>query len=396
MSTNGWLTGCIADVVSGIRSGFSAAGEDRVVQHGEVGVLKTGAVLGGAFNHQEHKAVTERPDRLRVSVRRNTVLVGRKNSAEMVGAAVHVDEDHPRLFLSDLLWEIQPSPGIDSRWLAYALQTEETHQRIRLSATGTQSTMKNLNRETFLSLALRIPPSAEQRKIAKILHSWDDAIESISRGRHASVSRYAARVDSLAGLALGGHRLGEATRELTRRNTELKLDRTRVMGVSNKRGIIPMREQTKSADLSRYQVLPPRAFAYNPMRIDVGSIAMSRLDHDVIVSPDYVLFACDPAALLPEYLDHVIQTRRWRHDVAAGASGSVRTRTYYDDLAAIRIHLPTVAEQTQITRLLDAMRDEIALLDRKTELLREQKRGLAQKLLTGEIRVDGGAHHGRP
>ncbi|WP_458042812.1 MULTISPECIES: restriction endonuclease subunit S [Bacteria] len=386
MSNEGWTDGTVADAVTRIRAGFSASGNDRPAREGELGVLKTGAVLGSRFRAQEHKAVTDKPELLRVPVRRNTVLLGRKNSAEMVGAAVHIDSDHPSLYLSDLIWELTPALDVSSHWLAYALQSDHMRQRIRLSASGTQSTMKNLNREVFLSLPLRFPSLPEQRRIADILRAWDSAIAAVERLIVSAQSRYAVTVNVLAGVRSDSHRLGDATHELTARNATDRFERSDVMGVSNKNGIVPMRAQTIALDLSRYQILPPRSFAYNPMRIDVGSIAMSRLDRDVIVSPDYVLFACD-ADLLPEYLDHVLETQRWRHDVGAGASGSVRTRTYYDDLAAIRIHLPGIDEQRRIAGALDAMRDEVALLDRKVALLREQKRGLAQKLLSGEIRV---------
>lgn len=148
-----------------------------------------------------------------------------------------------------------------------------------------------------------------------------------------------------------------------------------------------MRDHTIGGDLSKYKVLPPKAFAYNPMRINVGSIAMSRLNCEVLVSPDYVLFECIEGLLDPDYLDHLRTTHWWSHQINAGGSGSVRMRTYYDDLAALRFELPLYAEQKRLSEYLNAAKHEINLMSDQIKALEFQKRGLMQKLLTGEWRV---------
>jgi type I restriction enzyme S subunit len=159
------------------------------------------------------------------------------------------------------------------------------------------------------------------------------------------------------------------------------------MGVTKANGIVPMRDQTIGADLSRYKVLPPLGFAYNPMRINIGSIALSRLKSDVLVSPDYVLFVCKKGELSPDYLEHLRKTHFWSHHINAGGAGSVRLRIYYDDFAALNLPLPDYDEQLAIVEVLDAARRQIDLTETEIDLLSRQKRGLMQKLLTGEWRV---------
>lgn len=95
-------------------------------------------------------------------------------------------------------------------------------------------------------------------------------------------------------------KLRDATRESIARNASA-LDRGRIMGVTNDRGMRPMREETIASSIERYKIVRPSAFAYNPMRLNVGSIAMSPFDRDVLVSPDYVVFECDESKLLPSY-----------------------------------------------------------------------------------------------
>jgi type I restriction enzyme S subunit len=270
-----------------------------------------------------------------------------------------------------------------------ALAASSHGRRYFQSASKQSTNLASINSTQLKTFPLLLPPLPVQRKIAEILRTWDDAIgKTLELRRLADARRGALAERVLAPSPEIRRKLSQLTKPIKTRNSASELGRESVMGVSNRSGLVAMREQTIAADISRYQVLPPRAFAYNPMRINVGSIAMSRLESHVLVSPDYVLFQCDERELSPEYLDHVLRTRWWLHHVNAGASGSVRTRTYYDDLAAISIAAPPVAEQENISLALDGLDMEIELLRRKAELLRTQKRGLMQKLLTGQVCVN--------
>jgi type I restriction enzyme S subunit len=260
-----------------------------------------------------------------------------------------------------------------------------------------QTGQPHLNLEILRRYQFPLPPLAEQHKVAEVLGAWDLAIEHLGKLRQLKERLYRALSHGLTfgKLRLRGirddwphTRLAEVTRELTARNRDGRLGKDSVMGVTNSRGIVPMREQTIGTDLSRYKILPPRAFAYNPMRINVGSIAMSRRASDVLVSPDYVLFECIPGKLDAEYLEHMRRGHFWAHYISAGGSGSVRMRTYYNDLAALRIKLPSYDEQVEIANALGAAQIEIELISAQLDALANQKQGLMQKLLSGEWRLE--------
>jgi type I restriction enzyme S subunit len=70
-------------------------------------------------------------------------------------------------------------------------------------------------------------------------------------------------------------------------------------------------------------------------------------------------------------------------------SGSIARRgaLRWDEFALIKVFLPSVPEQQRIAAVLNTSDREIDLLQKQLEALKEQKRGLMQKLLTGEIRV---------
>lgn len=248
-----------------------------------------------------------------------------------------------------------------------------------------------LNKETLQKLPILLPSFHEQTAIANLLSTWDEAINKaerliaakekqlrFQREQYLHESRQQKRV-----------KLQAVTSESTARNGE-RLGRESVMAVTKQAGMRPMKEETISATIERYKIVRPLAFAYNPMRINIGSIVISPFNTDVLVSPDYVVFECDETKLLPGYLNHLRHSRHWASYFENAGSGSVRVRIYYDDLAAFTFALPPLEEQKRIAALLDAASQEIDLLKKQADALRRQKRGLMQKLLTGVWRVKTG------
>ena len=157
-----------------------------------------------------------------------------------------------------------------------------------------------------------------------------------------------------------------------------------VMGVRKEDGIVPMEERLVATDISRYKLVRSNWFAYNPMRLNIGSVARWQGDSVVLVSPDYVVFRCleqsTPAALHPEYLDHFRSSSQWDAFVNEAGDGGVRVRIYYRDISRLRLIVPDVVEQKKIADCLGALDDLIAAEGRKLEALRQHKQGLMQQL----------------
>lgn len=173
--------------------------------------------------------------------------------------------------------------------------------------------------------------------------------------------------------------LGDVTDEATTRNGN-KLARSLVMGVRKEGGIVPMEERLVAGDIARYKNVRKNWFAYNPMRLNIGSIARWQGDEEVLVSPDYVVFSCNPASLLPEYLDHFRSSRQWEAFTNESGDGGVRIRIYYRDLARMRLMLPDVSEQKKIADCLSSIDALIAAEAEKMDALKDHKMGLMQQL----------------
>jgi type I restriction enzyme S subunit len=181
-------------------------------------------------------------------------------------------------------------------------------------------------------------------------------------------------------------RLQDVTAECTTRNGD-KLTPESVMGVMKVDGMIPMKERLIGPDISRYKLVRKNWFAYNPMRINIGSIARWKNDSDVLVSPDYVVFRCleqSTSAIDPEYLDHFRRSDKWEDFVTEAGGGSVRVRIYFKDLAALQLKLPPLAEQQKIADCLTSLDEVIAAQGRKVAALKAHKKGLMQQLFPRE------------
>jgi len=96
------------------------------------------------------------------------------------------------------------------------------------------------------------------------------------------------RFPEFVGQALQSLNLGDVTTESIVRNAG-KHSSSPVMGVSNADGIVPMKERLIASDIARYKLVKQDWFAYNPMRLNIGSIARWQGETDILVSPDYVV-----------------------------------------------------------------------------------------------------------
>jgi len=291
----------------------------------------------------------------------------------------------------DSVVAIGPKSGVDRDWLFQSLIT----RKIQLENCATQNAQKNINLEILRPLVLEVPPLREQRRIAEILRTWDEAIDKTEQ----LIASKGAIFDAFVIALLKGHRrlnsdnsnwplvsFADITTELSDRNPG-RLGDNDVMGVNKQHGMIPMKDHVRADDLSRYKLVPPNAFAYNPMRLNIGSLAKNQHGRDVLVSPDYAVFEARADKLDPRYFDHLRRTSIWGKFVGAAGTGSVRIRIYYEHLTALSFHLPSVDVQSRIADIIDTAQHEIDLIGAGKIALEKQKRGLMQKLLTGEWAV---------
>lgn len=180
-------------------------------------------------------------------------------------------------------------------------------------------------------------------------------------------------------------RLGEVARETRARNGDLKIPQDRLVGVFKNEGMTPARDRVRGENVERCKIVRPGAFAYNPMRLNIGSIARWHGSAEAIVSPDYIVFEADPARLDGGFLDHLRASQSWRKFTEGAGDGGVRIRIYFDHLAEFRFPLPPLAEQRLIAEILTSVDEVIQATQAVIEQTRKVKESVLQRLLTKGI-----------
>ncbi|MCA0333247.1 MAG: restriction endonuclease subunit S [Bacteroidetes bacterium] len=255
-----------------------------------------------------------------------------------------------------------------------------------------------LTGEQISKYKIIIPPLHEQKAIAQVLSTADTAINTTEK---LIVQKELRKKWLMQQLLSGKRRLnsfnrevkpkvvGQFIKEVSERNKELKV--TRVLSVTNSRGFINQSDQfdrsVASEDASNYKIVRKGQFAYNPSRINVGSLDLLKNFDEGILSPMYVVFSTDEKHLLADFLYFHLKTQWFYGHIPMFVQGSVRDTLSFDGLCSMKFFIPTIEEQTAIVRVLQAADKEISLLKLKADKLREKKKGLMQQLLTGKIRI---------
>ena len=170
--------------------------------------------------------------------------------------------------------------------------------------------------------------------------------------------------------------------------------------VSNTSGFVPQSEQFENggtmaeADKTAYWIVEPGSFAYNPARINVGSIGYLATRENVIVSSLYEVFRSDETCD-DRFLWHWLKSALFAKQIEALQEGGVRLYFFFDKLLKSEITMPSIREQSIIGSLFDRLDSLIALHQRKHEKLKTVKQSLLEKMFpkegedVPEIRFEG-------
>ena len=162
-------------------------------------------------------------------------------------------------------------------------------------------------------------------------------------------------------------KLGEVAEEYSVRNKDKRL--SNVFSVTNSQGFTPSTDYFKkevfSKELSTYKIVEEGMLAYNPSRINVGSVACLKLSERVIVSPLYVVVSINRYLVSPSFLEYALHSEFALSQIASLTSGSVRDSLKYSAFEKIEIPLPPLEEQRRIAGTLDKVRELIDLRERE-------------------------------
>lgn len=304
-----------------------------------------------------------------------------------------------------IAWSCREKNVIDPWFLYSWMQSQKSF--FERMAVG--STIKTIGLPLFKRLTIDFPPMQEQRKIAAVLQTWDQALEKLAALRSANLKR---RVWLRTHLFTGRTRLPGLTgawQEVALGDvlTEHGLQGTgaeEVFSVSVHKGLVNQIEHLgrsfAAADTGHYNRVLPGDIVYTKSPtgdFPLGIIKQSKIAQEVIVSPLYGVFTPTTRALgviLDALFESPVAVRNYLSPlVQKGAKNTIAITNRRFLQGKLRLPMDP-AEQAAIADVIETSQAELAAIDAEIEALTRQKRGLMQKLLTGEWRVklDGGVN----
>lgn len=282
---------------------------------------------------------------------------------------------------------------VDPIYLSMVLATERGKSDILRLSIG--STVSRINISDIRNIKIAAPPLAEQKKIAQILSTWDQAIATTERLLDLACQQKKALMQQL----LTGKkyfpgfegewktvRFGKVFKE----RVETGCDNLRLLSITADDGVVYQdetgRKDTSNEDKSKYRRICINDIGYNTMRMWQGRSSLS--DKEGIVSPAYTIVT-PSQEICPKYAAYLFKLPKLIHVFYRHSQGLVSDtwNLKFTTFAKIKWVIPDRVEQKKIAAVLSCSDQEIKALQSQLKELKQEKKALMQVLLTGKRRV---------
>ncbi len=255
--------------------------------------------------------------------------------------------------------------------------------------------MKNISKSQLLALDIPVPTIHEQRRIAHILSTWDQAIATAER--QLASSRRCAEVlrDSLLA---GQRRFGDYAPWQSKPLSEM-IRESRVVGsggdVAKKitvklygRGVVGKSEKRAGSESTRYYRRSAGQFIYSKLDFLNGAFGRIPVALDGYESTlDLPAFDFLPGVDPRWFLHYVSREAFYTGHLGLANGGRKARRVNPNDLLRVSIPIPCLEEQARIADVIDTALSLVTTQERLLNLMREEKSALMSQLLTGKRRV---------
>ena len=299
---------------------------------------------------------------------------------------------------------IRPGKDFDTMFLYQYLRSCYFKAQITQYQSG--SAQPQLPISTLQKMKVIKPNIAAQRRIASILSSLDRKIE-LNNMINANLEEMAQAifknwfvdfepfkdgkfVDSELGMIPEGWKVGTLG-DITKNKSAKVKERNDVKVLSPvTTGELVLSEeyftkQVFSSSIAKYKIVNKGDFAYNPARVNIGSLGRNEFDFDGCVSPVYVVFSVLDG--YENYFDLFRKTDFFKDSVASLAIGGVRQSLSYDDLSLIEIIIPSENIVEKFNNLYNQMKKTIKANKKESSRLSLLRDTLLPRLMSGEIEI---------
>lgn len=276
-------------------------------------------------------------------------------------------------------------------------QTSSDFGKRYFQSCSKQSTnLASINSSQLKNFPVLLPPLPEQKAIADLLSTWDSAIEKTERLIAAKEKRFQWLLDELINQNLNKHNWKNSSFAEIFEPSKNKYDASGELPVLSvtKDGIVLQSEyfnkEIASDDLNGYLIVDYNDFVMSGLNFWMGSVDFQTIVEQGIVSPAYKVYKVKTNSVTIDYLKFFVRsTSMTKLLITSSVMGASIVRRNLDKemLGNSVIKIPSPMEQEKIVSSLNLSNRELVALRNILSKYKEQKRGLMQKLLTGEWRV---------
>jgi type I restriction enzyme S subunit len=326
-------------------------------------------------------------------------LFNRTNSYDLVGKSVLIETDPDATFASYLIRFKLDKEKVLPKFVYYFFNTDKSGKKLKVIATKAVS-QANINPTVLQNVfELLVPPLPEQSKIAAILCTWDEAI---TKTQHL-IAQLQQRNKGLMQHLLKPTKnwkeiiLSNVFERVVRKNTE---GNKTVVTISAQRGFVKQEEFFKklvASDITDNYFLVHRGeFCYNKSYskgYDWGATKRLNDFDKAVVTTLYICFRIkDESQYSGKYFEYFFDANVLDKGLSKIAHEGGRAHGLLNvtptDFFSLKINVPSYIEQLKIASVLSTAKNELNIQEQKLAALQQQKKGLMQKLLTGEVRVN--------
>ena len=365
-----------------------------VVKKG-IRVLRSSNIDGDTFKKKEDDVFVDENSVTIPYVQFGDILITAANGSSKLVGKHAVIEDNEKMVHGGFMLLARSK---QYNFLNALLSSEWYSRFINVSVSGGNGAIGNLSKGNLEKEIVLFPSLHEQTAIGSFFQDIDQLISLQQRRLEVLKEQkktylkllFPAKGQTTPALRFAGFedewkevKLGKMLKKNNKKNRDLAINN--VESVSNKLGFVKQTEQFEdysvaSADLSNYYVISEKQFAYNPSRINVGSIAYKKEGDTLsVVSPLYISFSTVENIDDP-YLWYWFKTSLFDSQRAIYSEGGVRDTLSFNQLSDIELIFPYLPEQEAIGSFFQDLDKAIAKQEEKVNQLKESKQTFLKKM----------------
>ena len=351
-------------------------------------------VYGNYFIPEELEDLADTTDQERsvCSIKTGDVFLTRTSeNTDDLGMSTVALKDYPNATFNGFTKRLRPKDGVEINPVFAGFWFRTKYFRELVKSMAVITTRASLNNEMINRLTIPVPTIEVQNAIANSLDCINSKISNntkiirfLEQMAQATYKSWFVENASDDWEYIG---LGSVTTEI---RTKAKSQQLPVLSAVRTGNLVLSEDyfikQVYSKDTGKYIIVEPDNFAYNPARVNIGSLGMNCFDFAGCVSPVYVVFRTEPE--YHHFFDFFLKSPNFQEEVKIRASGSVRQALNYKNFALIEVLYPSLKVVQSFNNQYNAMLGMIRHFESENTHLSEIRDAILPRLMSGELTVE--------